>query len=47
VDPRLPHEFGDRIVCPLGEKIGNNTPPEIAVGIVSQLLRLRRASRDT
>lgn len=34
----------DRIVCPLGDKIGNNTPGEIAVGIVSQLLRLRRAT---
>jgi xanthine dehydrogenase accessory factor len=39
----LPREFIDGIVCPLGDKIGNNTPAEIAVGIVSQLLRLRNA----
>ena len=39
----LPREFIDSIVCPLGDKIGNNTPAEIAVGIVSQLLRLRNA----
>ena len=36
----LPREFIDSIVCPLGDKVGNNTPGEIAVGIVSQLLRL-------
>jgi len=40
----LPREFIDRIVCPLGDKLGNNTPGEIAVGITSQLLRLRNAS---
>jgi len=39
----LPRDFIDRIVCPLGDKIGNNTPGEISVGIVSQLLRLRNA----
>jgi xanthine dehydrogenase accessory factor len=37
----LPPEFINRIVCPLGDKVGNNTPAEIAVGIVTQLLRLR------
>jgi len=39
----LPREFIDGIVCPLGDKVGNNTPAEIAVGIISQLLRLRNA----
>jgi len=39
----LAREFIDRIVCPLGDKLGDNTPGEIAVGIVSQLLRLRNA----
>jgi xanthine dehydrogenase accessory factor len=39
----LPRGFIDSIVCPLGDKLGNNTPAEIAVGIVSQLLRLRNA----
>jgi xanthine/CO dehydrogenase XdhC/CoxF family maturation factor len=28
-------------ICPLGDKLGDNTPGEIAVGIVSQLLKLR------
>ncbi len=37
----LPREFIERIVCPLGDKLGDNTPAQIAVGIVSQLLRLR------
>lgn len=37
----LPREFIDRIVCPLGDKVGDNTPAQVAVGIVSQLLRLR------
>lgn len=37
----LPREFIDRIVCPIGDRVGNNTPAEIAVAIVSQLLRLR------
>ncbi len=39
----LPRQFIDRIICPLGDKIGNNTPAEIALGIASQLLRLRNA----
>lgn len=46
-DDELPRAFIDKIICPLGEKIGNNTPAEIAVGIVSQLLRLRHASHQT
>lgn len=37
--------FIDALVCPVGAKIGNNTPAEIAVGVVSQLLSLRRAAR--
>jgi len=35
--------FVDRIVCPIGDGVGNNTPPEIAISVVSQLLKLRRA----
>lgn len=35
-------DFIDRIVCPMGDKIGNNTPPEIAVGVLSQLVRIRQ-----
>jgi xanthine dehydrogenase accessory factor len=38
-------EFIERIVCPLGEKIGDNTPAEIAIGVVSQLLKQRHAAR--
>jgi xanthine dehydrogenase accessory factor len=36
-------QFIDRIVCPIGDGVGENTPPEIAVSVVSQLLKLRRA----
>lgn len=39
----IPSGFIDAIICPLGDKLGDNTPGEIAVGIVSQLLRLRHA----
>lgn len=35
-------EFIDAIVCPLGDKVGGNTPPEIAVGVLSQLVKVRR-----
>ncbi|TAN52122.1 MAG: xanthine dehydrogenase accessory protein XdhC [Rhodospirillales bacterium] len=34
--------FIDKMVCPVGEKVGNNTPAEIAIGIASQLLKKRR-----
>lgn len=39
-------EFIDRIVCPLGEKFGNNTPGEIAISVVSQLLKQRHAALE-
>lgn len=42
----LPAEFIDRISCPIGEKIGDNTPPEIAVSVLAQLLRMRRELRQ-
>jgi len=40
----LEQPFIDRIVCPMGEKIGGNTPAEIAVGVLCQLVRERRRS---
>lgn len=36
------NEFIARINCPLGEKFGDNTPADIAVSILSQLVRARR-----
>lgn len=30
-----------KFYCPMGENIGNNSPPEIAISITSQLLRIR------
>jgi xanthine dehydrogenase accessory factor len=33
--------FIERIVCPIGEDLGDNTPPEIAVSVIAQLLKLR------
>lgn len=34
--------FVDGIVCPVGDRLGGNTPPEIAAGVLSQLVRQRR-----
>jgi xanthine dehydrogenase accessory factor len=42
----LPENFIARIDCPLGEKFGDNTPPEIAVSILAQLVRLRHPSAN-
>ncbi|MBF0166707.1 MAG: XdhC family protein [Alphaproteobacteria bacterium] len=39
----VPESFVSDIICPIGEKIGNNTPAEIALGIASQLLKRRRS----
>ncbi len=33
--------FIDAITCPIGEQFGDNTPPEISISIVSQLLKSR------
>jgi xanthine dehydrogenase accessory factor len=41
----LPPGFIDHITCPVGEKIGGNTPPEIAVSVLAQLIRVRGALR--
>lgn len=32
---------GDRLVCPLGLPIGDNSPPEIAISVAAQLLAVR------
>ncbi len=41
----LPDEFIGRINCPIGEKFGDNTPPDIAVSVLTQLVRERRTPR--
>lgn len=33
--------FLSHLICPVGDKIGNNTPVEISFGIIAQLLRKR------
>ncbi|HEY5898111.1 MAG TPA: XdhC family protein [Burkholderiales bacterium] len=38
-------EFIERIRCPLGEKFGDNTPGEIAVSVVAEMLKCRHAAR--
>jgi len=43
IEGGLPQDFVDHITCPVGEKLGDNTPPEIAVSVLAQLVRLRRA----
>jgi xanthine dehydrogenase accessory factor len=40
----LPADFISRVNCPIGEKFGDNTPSDIAVSVLAQLVRLRRAS---
>ncbi len=39
----LPDAFIDRIQCPIGEKFGDHTPSEIAVCVLAELVKLRRA----
>ncbi|MCL4746811.1 MAG: XdhC family protein [Burkholderiaceae bacterium] len=39
--------FIDQVVCPAGEKIGGNTPAEIAAGILAQLVRERRRQSES
>jgi xanthine dehydrogenase accessory factor len=38
----VPEEVRKRIVCPVGMQIGAETPAEIAVSIVGQLIQVRR-----
>ncbi len=42
----VPAEALDRVRCPIGEDIGADTPAEIAVSVVAELIRLRRRSVD-
>lgn len=37
----LPDVFIDHVTCPLGEKIGGNTPADIAVSVLAELVRVR------
>ncbi|MAF49610.1 MAG: XdhC family protein [Rhodospirillales bacterium] len=42
-EDKVPDAFIDSIICPIGDpELGDNTPPEIAVSVVSQLLRMRQ-----
>lgn len=34
--------FIESIICPIGERLGDNTPAEIAVGVLSHLVKVRR-----
>jgi xanthine dehydrogenase accessory factor len=43
IDEGIDPAFVAALICPLGQKLGNNTPAEIAVGVVSWLLGARRA----
>jgi xanthine dehydrogenase accessory factor len=40
----LSEDFVSRITCPIGEKFGDNTPPEIAASILTMLLRKRHGA---
>lgn len=37
----IPQQKIERLICPIGEKIGCNDPAEIAISIVSQMLKTR------
>lgn len=37
----IPSDFIDGITCPIGEKLGNNTPAEIAISVIVQLIKRR------
>jgi xanthine dehydrogenase accessory factor len=37
----LPEDFIGHVSCPLGERIGGNTPPDIAVSVLAELVRAR------
>lgn len=41
IDLGVSPEDTQALYCPIGEPIGNNTPPEIALSIAAQLLRVR------
>ena len=42
----VPAEALDRVRCPIGEDIGADTPAEIAVSVVAELIRLRRGVKS-
>lgn len=41
----LPSEFIERVRCPVGEKFGDNTPSEIALSVLAELVRERHILR--
>lgn len=41
LDSHFTIKQADSFFCPMGEDIGNNTPPEMAISIASQLLKVR------
>lgn len=43
----VPPTFVDAISCPIGEKLGDNTPAEIATAVLSELVKARRASSNS
>jgi xanthine dehydrogenase accessory factor len=41
LDSNFTTEQSESFFCPIGEALGNNTPPEMAISIAAQLLRVR------
>jgi hypothetical protein len=41
----IPHAALERVRCPIGLPLGGDTPEEIAVSIVAELLQIRHAAR--
>jgi len=42
----VPRDALDRVKVPIGEPIGADTPEEIAVSVVAELIRVRRGARE-
>lgn len=41
----IPEEKIETLYCPIGEPFGNNTPVEIAISVVAQLIKVRETKR--
>lgn len=41
LDANFSKQQSESFFCPIGENIGNNTPPEMAISIAAQLLKVR------
>lgn len=43
----IKHDLIEKLFCPIGESLGNNTPAEIAISITAQLIKERERLKTT